>query len=136
MVGVAAFAAYFVADPKWDLLFGWLALFGWAGTIVHGMLTRIVPFLVWLHRFAPRIGEIRVPSVKKILPEALMQRGFVLHAITLYLGVAAILSGGHWLARLTGISMTLTALALAHMLIHVARQGPERRGLLSGPPAA
>ncbi len=31
--------------------------------IVHGMLTRIVPFLVWLHRFAPRIGEIRVPSL-------------------------------------------------------------------------
>jgi hypothetical protein len=135
MVGAAAIAAYFLTDPRWDLLFGWLALLGWAGTIVHGMLTRIVPFLVWLHRFAPRIGEIRVPSVKKILPEALARRGFALHAITLYLGVAAILSGVDWLARLTGLLMAVTALALAHMLVHVARQGPERRGLMSGPPA-
>jgi hypothetical protein len=136
LVGAAAFAAYFWADPKWDLLFGWLALFGWAGAIVHGMLTRIVPFLVWLHRFAPRIGEIRVPSVKKILPDPLVQRNFALHAITLCLGVAAILSGVDWLARSTGVSMALTALALAHLLVHVARQGPERRGLMSGPPAA
>jgi len=136
MVGAAAFAAYFLADPKWDLLFGWLALFGWAGTIIHGMLTRIVPFLVWLHRFAPRIGEVRVPSVRKILPDPLVQRGFALHILTLGLGIAAILSDTDWLARCTGASMALTALALGHMLVHVARQGPERRGLMSGPPVS
>jgi hypothetical protein len=124
--GAAAIAAWLLPDPRWDLLFGWLALWGWAGAIVHGMLTRIVPFLIWLHRFAPLVGEIRVPSVKKILPDRLVVRDFWLHVATLGLGVAAIASGADWLARLTGASLALTALALAYWLVDVARQGPER----------
>jgi len=41
-VGVAAVLAATAIDPRWDLLYGFLAVWAWAAIIVHGMLTRIV----------------------------------------------------------------------------------------------
>ncbi|MBW2494912.1 MAG: hypothetical protein JRE43_09190, partial [Deltaproteobacteria bacterium] len=71
LTALTAIIAWSTDTPRWDVLFGWLALWGWVGMIIHGMLTRIVPFLVWLHRFAPLVGKIAVPSVKKLHPDAL-----------------------------------------------------------------
>ncbi len=92
--------------------------------IMHGMLTRIVPFLVWLHRFAPLVGKLRVPSVKKLHPDALTRRGFALHLCSLLLGVAAILSGSDVLCRLVGLTLIATAASIAHLIVQVLRQRP------------
>jgi hypothetical protein len=124
IVGIAALAAYGLAAERWDLIFGWLALWGWAGMIVHGMLTRIVPFLVWLHRFAPLVGEVAVPSVRKLLPDRWTRVGLGLHLGSLVIGSAAIASGSDALARLTGLALLATAVWLEHSLIHVLRQRP------------
>jgi hypothetical protein len=92
--------------------------------IMHGMLTRIVPFLVWLHRFAPMVGQMRVPSVKKLHPDALTRRGFVLHLSSLLLGIVAILTTSDLLCRLAGLSLIATAASIAYLLVHVLRQRP------------
>ncbi|MCP5055481.1 MAG: hypothetical protein GY937_02020 [bacterium] len=124
LTALAAVAAWSLDAMHWDILFGWLVLWGWVGMIMHGMLTRIVPFLVWLHRYAPLVGKMRVPSIKKLHPEALTRRGFVLHVSSLLLGVAAILTTSDLLCRLAGLSLILTAVSIAHFLIHVLRQKP------------
>jgi hypothetical protein len=124
LTALAALAAWSLDAPHWDILFGWLALWGWVGMIMHGMLTRIVPFLVWLHRFAPMVGQMRVPSVKKLHPDALTRRGFVLHLSSLLLGIVAILTTSDLLCRLAGLSLILTAASISHLLIHVLRQRP------------
>src|SRR5690606_37287411 len=65
-IGVAPILALLMAASGWSaapsipILLGWLALWGWAGAVVHGMLTRIVPFLVWFHRFSPLAGKVPV----------------------------------------------------------------------------
>jgi hypothetical protein len=122
LTALLAAAAWWLESPRWDVLFGWVALFGWVGSIMHGMLTRIVPFLVWLHRFAPLVGEMRVPSVRKLHPDALTRRGLALHASTLLLGAAAILTTNDLLCRLTGLSLVATAVSIAYLLLHVLRQ--------------
>ena len=121
---LAAIAAWSQEAPHWDVLFGWLALWGWVGMIMHGMLTRIVPFLVWLHRFAPLLGKTRVPSVRKLHPDGLTRRGFALHLFSLLLGVAAILTASDLLCRLVGLSLIATAASIAHFLVRVLRQRP------------
>ncbi len=79
------------ADPptldRLTLAYGLLALPGFVGSVVVGQLYKILPFLVWLHRFAPYVGLKRVPSASEILPEkprlaqgVLMQAGRVLLA--------------------------------------------------------
>lgn len=128
LTALSAVAAWSLEAPHWDVLFGWLALAGWVGMIMHGMLTRIVPFLVWLHRFAPRsdgTASSTAPTVRDLRPEALVRRGFALHAGSVLLGVAAILLGSDPLARLTGASLILTATSIGHWVVRVLRERPR-----------
>lgn len=116
-------AAAYGEDFRWPVLFGWVVLFGWAIMIVHGMLTRIVPFLVWFHRFSHRVGKEPVPSMRQLLPEAHAKLGFGLHAGTLLFGVLAITTGVDLLARATGAGLVLTAAALFASVLRVLRHG-------------
>ena len=127
LAACSALAAWLGSDARLPLLFGWIALFGWAGMIMHGMLTRIVPFLVWFHRFAPLVGERHVPSVKALLPDRWTRIAFGLHAATLVLGVAAIGLGADVLARALGLALMGVAASIGGMLLHVARQRPGKR---------
>jgi hypothetical protein len=117
-----AVAALTLPDPRWQLLFGWLAIWGWAATILHGMLSRIVPFLVWFHRYSARVGLEAVPSMRSLLPQRSIKIGFILHMGSVVSGVIAILLQADWLARLTGLLLVATAISLASMLIHVLRE--------------
>src|SRR5690606_25100302 len=65
-----ALLALLLDDPRWAVLFGWFAVWGWAGAIVLGMLTRIVPFLVWFHRFSALVGKVPVPPMRRMIPDA------------------------------------------------------------------
>lgn len=133
LTALAAVAAWSLDAPHWDVLFGWLALWGWVGMIMHGMLTRIVPFLVWLHRFAPLVGQMRVPSIKKLYPDRLTRLAFALHLFSLLLGVVAILTASDLLCRLVGLSLILTAASIAHLLFHVLRQRPPAQLVAPAP---
>src|SRR3712207_9400173 len=55
-------SAWPFGDRGW-LLLGWLALAGWAATMVQGHLYKIATFLVWLHRYAPLAGTRRLPRL-------------------------------------------------------------------------
>lgn len=121
VAGVAAVAAHVSHEPRVSLLFGWVAIAGWAGLIVHGMLMRIVPFLVWFHRFSARVAEPDVPSVRELLPDASARLGFALHAATVAAGAAAMLSGSDLAARATGGLLVATGLALARSIVHALR---------------
>jgi hypothetical protein len=120
MIPVAV-AALLLPDPRWQVLFGWLVIWGWAATIMHGMLSRIVPFLVWFHRYSARVGLEMVPSMRSLLPQQRIKTGFFLHMGSVLLGVLAIYFQTNWLAQLTGLSLLATALSMASMLIHVLR---------------
>jgi hypothetical protein len=124
LAGVVLCLAWLRPGERWEFLFGWLLIWGWATTIIHGMLTRIVPFLVWLHRFAPHVGRIPVPSVKKLLPDAWTRTGFKLHLTTTLLGCAAMLSASDWLSRITGLALMATSAWLLRSILHVLRQSP------------
>lgn len=116
-----AIAALILPDPRWQVLFGWVAIWGWAGLIMHGMLSRIVPFLVWFHRFSPRVGLETVPSMRSLLSQRRIQIGFALHAGSVVLGGLAILFQVDLLAQLTGLVLAATAISLGYMLVHILR---------------
>ncbi len=117
-----ALAAVILPDPRWQVLFGWMAIWGWAAMIMHGMLSRIVPFLVWFHRYSARVGLEPVPSMRSLLPQRQIQIGFALHLSSVVMGVAAILVQVDILAQLTGVVLVATAISLGRMLIHVLKR--------------
>jgi hypothetical protein len=116
-----ATAAMLLPDPRWQILFGWLAIWGWAAMIMHGMLSRIAPFLVWFHRFSPRLGFEPVPSMRSLLSQQRIKIGFTLHLASVVLGVITIFAQVQLLAQLTGLMLVAVAISLASMLIHVLR---------------
>lgn len=109
-------------DLEPALAFGWLALWGWAGLIVHGMLTRIVPFLVWFHRFSPRVGLEPVPSMRALWPAGRVRASFALHLLGALLGTTAALVGEPWLARAAGGALAAAALVLGVSLVLALRR--------------
>ena len=88
---------------------------------MHGMLTRIVPFLVWFHRFSARVGLEPVPSMRSLLSQRQIQTGFLLHVGSLLAGIVTIALQSNMLAIITGLMLIATAISLAGMLIHVLR---------------
>lgn len=63
---VLALLALLAGQALWAGL--WFGL-GFLALVVSGMLYKIVPFLVWTYRYAPRVGLETVPALKAMLPE-------------------------------------------------------------------
>jgi hypothetical protein len=106
-------------DPRAPVAFGWIALLGWAGLIVHGMLARIVPFLVWFHRFARLVGKVPVPAMRQLWPERAIRIGLALLLGALALGSGAIATGSAALARMTGGLLVATGVWLFVSMVRV-----------------
>jgi hypothetical protein len=115
-------AALLLPEPRWQVLFGWMAIWGWAAMIMHGMLSRIVPFLVWFHRYSPRVGLEPVPSMRSLLSQRRIQIGYALHLSSVVIGAAAILIQENILVQLTGVVLVATSFSLGSMLIHVLKR--------------
>lgn len=81
-----------INGPMWDrlhLAYGLLALPGFLGTIVVGQLYKILPFLVWLHRFAAYVGMKKIPAASELLPEGPKR----LQYLFMHVGIAALAAG-------------------------------------------
>jgi len=63
-------------------------ILGFALSLIHGMLYKIIPFLVWFHLFRGGL-KTGVPNMKKIIPEAWMWRHLWLHGGTLLAALLA-----------------------------------------------
>lgn len=91
-----------------------LFMLGFAMSLIHGMLYKIVPFLVWFHLF--RGGVKRgVPNMKEIIPEAWMWRHLWLHLSTLL----AALCAPWWnaVAWLAALGLLLQGMLLGNALL-------------------
>jgi len=91
-----------------------LFLLGFAMSLMHGMLYKIVPFLVWFHLF--RCGvKISVPNMKEIIAEKWMWRHLWLHCSTL---IAAIFSLWWDMAVwLVSLGLLLQSIILGYSLV-------------------
>jgi len=74
----------------WLLLFGVLVLFGAFGSVITGMLYKIVPFLIWLHLQNAGQGKMLAPNMKKIITEVSMDRQMRAHFAACALLVLAV----------------------------------------------
>ena len=123
--GLFVFSDWSPAGP----LLGFVVLWGWAFGIVHGMVSRIVPFLLWFHAVARTDDITQVPPMKRLWPDTAARRQFVAHGATFVVGVVAVSSGVDVLVRVTGLGMLCTGALLGHgMFAAVRRAAGARRG--------
>jgi hypothetical protein len=107
VVGLLALAAFVSIHPRWVLLLGWVAIWGWAGMIVHGLVERIV--------------RLRGAEYAAASGEPPARLGFGLHVASLLCGVVAILGDLDWVARGTGLLVVGTGAHLGWSLVRSPR---------------
>lgn len=102
----------------------WLLL-GAISLFVAGHYYKIVPFLVWYHRFGPLVGTRKVPKVAELFS----QRTASIDALLLvggYVGVAAAIAvGSVTLARVFGLMFAAGAVGQVLVMIRIARRRIE-----------
>jgi hypothetical protein len=135
-LGLAADA---VSGPRFAVAYAVLLFGGWISLTIAGMMLKIVPFLVWYRRYAPRAGTERVPSLADLSSPRAEAAAWVL----LTAGVAALAGSvaiGDVLAiRIAAGVLSLGALAfgaaLARVLWHLV-SAPAAAPMPEGPPAS
>jgi hypothetical protein len=83
----------FVSSEQSDrinIFIGITVLVGFFGSIITGMLYKIVPFLTWFRLHAAAGANRRLPNVKTIIPERRQRLQFIIHfaALSLLTGAA------------------------------------------------
>lgn len=110
--------------PAWEAdslryLFGVLFLMGGAGGIVVGMLYKIVPFLVWFHRFSRLAGLAEIPMMDDLVPERVARHHPLLHGVVVVLLAAGSVTGWAPLLWAGGAGVFTSALMVGYA-IHFA----------------
>lgn len=127
--GIAA-VVYFALTIPFGVaaaLFGWLqpgilmalalaALVGWLGQSMTGYLYKIVPFLVWQHRYGPLVGRQKVPLMREMLHQRWARLSWWL--INMGLVGTILCALGQWLIPLQ-IAAAVMALGLILVAINV-----------------
>ena len=88
----------FWPQPPLSLLIGTLFFIGFALSVINGMLYKIVPFLVWLHLqnqllSSMQLGKIKIPNMKKIIPDHLSKRQYWLHTSAFICLIISVFAG-------------------------------------------
>jgi hypothetical protein len=60
------------------LAYGFVVIFGFASSLILGEMYKIIPFLVWLNKYAPRAGIAVVPTMKEMVNDRLAKAELVL----------------------------------------------------------
>jgi hypothetical protein len=98
-------------------VYGFLLLVGWVLQTVVGILSKILPFVVWQAVYAQGVGLGPVPKLKDLSSERLQAAGFVLFRLASVLMVVALLRGRVGELRAAGVFLAASLLPFA---AHVA----------------
>lgn len=100
------------------LIVGGISLF------VAGHYFKIVPFLVWYHRFGDRVGKARVPRVIDLYSARMARAAFVALAAGVAVTAAGVLAGSTALVRAGSIVFLTGVLIEAREMVRIARRSP------------
>jgi hypothetical protein len=108
------------------ILFGVLMIPGFAMTTINGMMYKIIPFIIWLHLSVrnknlrdqgERESQVKVPHMRKIIPEDASLWQFRIHLLSLTLLAFAAL----WPSWFFYPAALLFALAQAFLLFNLIK---------------
>ncbi len=104
---------------KLVLLYGYLILFGYFSLIIIGQMYKIVPFLVWFHKFSIKVGLEPVPMLKDMFNENFAKIEFVLMNSALVGTVAAIAFENKLMIYITTGLMFLSSLFFLKNMVSI-----------------
>ena len=108
---------------QWLFLFGIFFIGGFAISVSIGMLYKIVPFMIWFHRFSSMVGQVRFPLLKDLLPKRGPAIQTTLHGVSLLLVYNDIFSQEDLSIRIgAGLWMVSSLMLLIHLIFVVSHK--------------
>ena len=80
---------FIVLNDYFLVVAGFIFLLGFLTPIITAHLYKIIPFLVWFHRFAPLVGKQKVPMLADMVPIKSSDFGFVFYFVGFVLSLIA-----------------------------------------------
>jgi len=119
LVEMSGVSPGFGFDIDIDLAVGVLMLVGFTMSLINGMLYKIIPFLIWLH-LTNTIDmslrwQLKIPNMKKIVPDVRAQRQFWVHSSALSLLLISLIESSF--LPVAALLFLLSNLFLAYNLI-------------------
>lgn len=103
---------------RWIEAYGIVIIPGALSLVVLGMLFKIVPFLVWMRAYGPKVGKQPVPLATALASRALEQIWLVGHLTGLGLLLASVALSSHRVALAGGVTLVIAA---AFFLVNMGR---------------
>ncbi len=69
----------------------WLLFTGFFAFLINGHLYKIIPFLVWFHRFSPLVGKKKVPMLNEMYPKEMAEYEFWFSAFGVFVSTVGLL---------------------------------------------
>ena len=128
------------ADPVWIeralVALALAALVGWLGQSTIGYLYKIVPFLVWQSRYAPKVGRERVPLMRDLVHQRVATVSFWVVNVALPATLLCALLGWTLATQLAaaglGAGLILAAANILGVLAPHAPAAPQPRRSATG----
>lgn len=111
------------ASTRWTLAYGVAGIGGWAGAALLGNSYKILPFLIWFHRYRQLAGIRPVPVVGDIYSDRAATMVLAAHACGVVAAVAACLVAEPVLLRAAG--GLLLAAGAGHLATMLHMLGPK-----------
>ncbi|MDT8316798.1 MAG: hypothetical protein RQ824_02265 [bacterium] len=107
-------------------VFGILFILGFGLTVTTGMLYKILPFLIWFHRFSLLIGKVKVPLMRDISSDKLAARQLHVFHASLVILLAGIVGEVGIVIRFGGLAFACSSfMLLLNLLKMVGMKAPE-----------
>lgn len=107
-------------------VFGILFILGFGLTVTTGMLYKILPFLIWFHRFSLLIGKVKVPLMRDISSDKLAARQVNVFHASLAILLAGIIGDVGIIIRFGGLAFAASSFMLLLNLLKMVRmKAPE-----------
>ena len=101
--------------------YGVLALLGWISVTIIGMMYKIIPFLVWHHRYSDLVGLRPVPAATQLLGESTPRMEFWLLYAGLAVTVACVMSTSWLLLQVGTLVLAMAGLTFAVAVSRIYR---------------
>ncbi|MBF0614079.1 MAG: hypothetical protein G8237_09775 [Magnetococcales bacterium] len=107
-------------------LFGILFVLGWVTPVMIGMLHKIIPFLVWFHRFSNLAGLVEIPMMDDLSPLRIVNGQVWVVVGSVVVLVAAVVTGSDLLVRVGGGGLMVIGAMSLYALWFALRIAPPK----------
>ena len=113
LISFLLLCSYLLSNNEEILRLGmWILIIGFFGSVIIGNLYKIIPFLVWFHKYSPLIEIQSVPMLQDLTPNKLANLQWYLNTIAIIFSTIAILTSSNQLFYGSLIIFSISALIL------------------------